>query len=342
MRARKLTWHQAFALESLPWIGRLHTAACQPPSRRRDALLQRPARQLFKLAYALGFGGRGTIRLNVKGSDKTLTFDTRNLQFETIYMPQFTEGCEPVVTLLNLLVGAQDVFYDVGSNWGYYSLLIGSRANYTGAVHAFEPLPSSFADLTSVVAQAGLDAQIVCHNIALSDRTGIGYMRVLDGLHSGIAKVTADGGDAEISLQRMDDLKLEPPNVIKIDVEGHEGEVLAGGIRTLGRARPMVVFESWIKPEQPSSTLSPLILLQDLGYAFFYPSWLVESDGYRYGVSEVGAREGELLNLALIPFDAEQRFVLKPYANILACHRDKLASLSELFDEAKMELVTVR
>jgi hypothetical protein len=51
------------------------------------------------------------------------------------------------------------------------------------------------------------------------------------------------------------------PSLIKIDVEGHEVEVLQGGRNTLNEAKPLLIIESF--PPKQSTILS---LLHELGY----------------------------------------------------------------------------
>jgi hypothetical protein len=51
------------------------------------------------------------------------------------------------------------------------------------------------------------------------------------------------------------------PSLIKIDVEGHEVEVLEGGRDTLTKIKPLLILESF--PPKQHTVLS---LLQELGY----------------------------------------------------------------------------
>ena len=48
------------------------------------------------------------------------------------------------------------VFYDIGSNWGWFTMHVASRPGFRGKIHAFEPFASSYADLCDLVRQAGL------------------------------------------------------------------------------------------------------------------------------------------------------------------------------------------
>ena len=57
-------------------------------------------------------------------------------------MPQNKPIYEPETSaLLDRLVGDDGVFFDVGANWGGYSVLIAARPTFHGTVHTFEPFP---------------------------------------------------------------------------------------------------------------------------------------------------------------------------------------------------------
>jgi hypothetical protein len=207
-------WHNPFRLDSVPFIDKLHRLAYAPSARLRQELPKIPLRPVFSFLYKKGVGGRGAFTLSVKGKPKKLGFDGRNLQFAALYMPQYESGYETeTAALLQLLVGPDGVFYDVGSNWGYYSLLLAAREGHEGKIHAFEPNPSSFRDLQDLVRQAGLESQIRCHQLGLSDRSGQGRLVVPDGIHGGMAKVAAQGGESVV-LAQLDELDWPPPSVI--------------------------------------------------------------------------------------------------------------------------------
>lgn len=325
---RRLLWRNPCAIARLPLVGRLHRAAYSPSARMRHELAKLPLRPLFSLAYRLGLGGRGSLSLSVKGAPRTLDFDGRNLQFTSLYMPQHLQGYEPdTFALLDALVTGDVVFYDVGCNWGYYALTLAARPGYKGAVHAFEPAAGSFRDLKDLVERTGLSAQIACHHMALSDRTGEGRMVAPDRLHSGLAMVTADPAGLPIALKKMDDLGVATPGVIKMDVEDHEAQVLDGGRQTLSRAKPHIVFESSID-RAVEIKMQPFERLAELGYVFFHPAWQV---GPARFAATTELKEGRPAVLALVPFEPSQRFLLKPLLNVLACHRDRLADLAASF-----------
>ncbi|MFA6003837.1 MAG: FkbM family methyltransferase [Elusimicrobiota bacterium] len=333
---RDLTYRNPYAIEYLPALARLHLAAWSPSQRMRQEIIKLPLRPIFKWVYKTGWGGSGRMRLNLQGTWTTLPFDARNLQFTSLYMPQHAQGYEPeTAALIDTLAASRSVFYDVGSNWGYYSLWIAGRAGFEGHVHAFEPLPGSFQDLTDLVARAGLAARITCHHAALSDSAAPAAMVIPDGLHSGLATVSQGPGGVAITRQRLDDLGIAAPDVIKMDVEDHEARVLAGGRQTLDKAKPHIVFESVRGRQKPSERIAPFALLEKLGYLFFCPTWVEKADGYNGYIECSKYRQGQPATLALVPFQPCQIFFLKEHLNVLACHQDKLPQLLALFSPAR-------
>ena len=148
----------------------------------------------------------------------------------------------------NLYEGA--VFYDVGANIGFFSLLASPVVGPSGAVYAFEPVPSNAAairqtkrlnQLTNIqvfeeaVAQLpGRADLMLTHHIggaSLASSSPPRYVtKVID-----VAVTTIDSVISE--------RRLRPPTMVKIDVEGAELDVLHGMSETLTVYRPTILYE---------------------------------------------------------------------------------------------------
>lgn len=133
-----------------------------------------------------------------------------------------------------------DVFYDIGANAGYYTLL-GSRAvGPEGEVKAFEPVPENVSKLMHHLLLNGI-ANVDVFEVALLDRSGRVCLALDDG--STQARLSSDGTLA-VEGRTLDVLDLSPPDVVKMDVEGAEAAVLRGGIETIREHRPLVFFST--------------------------------------------------------------------------------------------------
>ncbi len=336
---RRVAQRNPFRVEQLCWFSRLHMAAFRPRRRLSKRLVGRPAKKLFKFLFKQDwFVGQSSFALQVGGDWRRISFSPRNMQFGALYMPQNQPIYEPETSaLLDILVADDSVFFDIGANWGYYAAYLASRDGFQGRVEAFEPFPSTHQDLVSTVEQSGLSDTIGVHGIALSDRDGTANMAAWDGLQSGLARL----GDAEnpntarvdVPLRQLDSVDLPTPDVIKIDAEDHEEEVLRGAKDLLESARPIIVFENWLHPDNVRLTLGPLNFLADQGYRFFIIGW---QRGGKDGsmVPDLPAAGNDTVSLALIPFLPESRFFLSQQLNILAVPEDKMDQLREKFDHA--------
>ena len=144
---------------------------------------------------------------------------------------------------------------DIGANVGQMTTLMRRLAGSEGRVIAFEAHPEIFAELHAnmeLASQQPDASQIDLHNVGLSDRQGAGSLDPGPEWQNnrGMARVTglaANGGARiKIQLQMLDDLLLPDAKcgVCKIDVEGHELQVLRGATKALARgAIRDVVFE---------------------------------------------------------------------------------------------------
>lgn len=160
------------------------------------------------------------------------------------------------------------VCLDIGANIGNHARFF---ARFFPRVYAFEPHPRIFGLLSANAYGHGIVAQ----NYGLSDRAGsfaveenrenLGASRISDGAGSG----------PEYEVTRLDDVVSDlvqgDIGFVKIDVEGHEAQVIRGAAETLRRHRPIVTFEV-LGSAVTAGRAGALEELRALGYGHFY--WL--------------------------------------------------------------------
>ncbi|MFZ4522598.1 MAG: FkbM family methyltransferase [Bacteroidales bacterium] len=118
-----------------------------------------------------------------------------------------------------------------------------------GKKFAFEPIPELFQFLT---AKYAADSKVTIHPTALYDKTGTTtFQHVLSApAYSGIKKRKYEGKHVDINQITVDIDLLDhfiPADItidlMKIDVEGAELNVMKGGLSTLRRCKPVIIFE---------------------------------------------------------------------------------------------------
>ena len=143
------------------------------------------------------------------------------------------------------------VFLDIGANIGAYSVVISAEQNVTEC-HAFEPVPTLFAELRENILRNGLDEKIHAHEIVLSDDDGYVefLLRSKYGGDSGVLHTHLYSHLPFRSVERLRRRALDAVLAIsgrciiaKIDVEGHEMQVLKGSEGTLRRNKGYLQVE---------------------------------------------------------------------------------------------------
>jgi FkbM family methyltransferase len=121
-----------------------------------------------------------------------------------------------------------DLFIDAGANIGVFTIL---ASGATGAkTIAFEPAPFAYQYLAKNVLLNNLSTLVSARNIALGKQEGRIHFTAGLGTENHIVQDKDDQQSVEVALSSLDaQLKGLEPAVIKIDVEGFEHEVLAGG-----------------------------------------------------------------------------------------------------------------
>ena len=338
---RKIIRRNPFSIEKLPLVTRIYRYPFEKyETLGKLALFGAPYLAVFYICRRiLGLKPIGTFEFEIDGRKKPIRFDGSNTQFSALYFSRFSSGYEPHVSaLLDVLVPGRGNFLDIGSNWGWFSLFVASNKNFKGAVHAFEPFPSSFSDLVATVEQADLRDKVKCHDVALSNRDGQGSMFLPDNFQSGGATLTAETQQkstvgAIVKLASLDSLELGAVGVVKIDAEGSELPILEGGESLLQNQKPMIVFESGKHPLNAGGTLGSMVYLSKFGYVFFHLSWLRRWNDISFFVgddSDPDPRSEE--ELALVKFELQERFLHQDSMNIFACHEERLSETELLFD----------
>jgi FkbM family methyltransferase len=136
---------------------------------------------------------------------------------------------------------------DIGANIGNHSIFF---ANKFKNVYAFEPNPVTYEVLKINCTFAAEQKNITTVNVGLSDKEGslpfyinrsnIGGSQIIDVNH----KSSKDTIQINVkTLDQLIELKDASVALVKIDVEGHELNVLKGAKDTISRNMPAILFE---------------------------------------------------------------------------------------------------
>jgi FkbM family methyltransferase len=186
------------------------------------------------------------------------------------------------VEALRGCVRSGDTVFDVGANIGFYSVLFSRWVGPGGKVICFEPDPDNVLLLrrnlelnnceNALVREVAMGRTQEVSVFSRDPTTGAtGHLgkgptygeTVFGAGKEFLMPVKTETLDAEAQA-------LEPPDVIKLDIEGGEYEVLCGGSRVLREERPLVISElsAWADDGAYGKTRAELAieLFQDLNY----------------------------------------------------------------------------
>jgi FkbM family methyltransferase len=158
--------------------------------------------------------------------------------YEEFELALFRKECKPGMVLM-----------DVGGNIGYYSLAACAQTGDQATIYAFEPEPTVGAMLRDNLALNEFRS-VTTVDRALADKRGVLRLNVDEsntGKHSLVQSEGTNVKQIDIETLTMDEFVTERgiPRVdlIKIDVEGAEGLVLAGAQETIRRFGPVIFME---------------------------------------------------------------------------------------------------
>jgi FkbM family methyltransferase len=175
---------------------------------------------------------------------------------------------ETALLLLSFLIGRlrPKVFFDVGAASGDFARVAASHIASPPAVHAFEMQPLRVQGMCEALERDGLGGQVAVHLAGLSDhhegKKDIWFARThlyerepaphewreawWRRLKFAIRRQPRGLSKARVLITSIDHFVAEHavvPELIKIDVDGYEGKVLQGGMRTFAEHRPAIMLE---------------------------------------------------------------------------------------------------
>ena len=193
---------------------------------------------------------------------------------------QFEESIAVVLPYLE----NSSVFFDIGANIGYFSLLLMERLHFSGKAYLFEPVPNLARLCEDTFRNTAYDVTI--HQLALSDEDtmvdmlvdmdgNIGWNTLVD------EKKTVNMSPLRIQARKFDSLGIpHRPDFIKIDVEGSELKVLRGMFASLSAWQPL-----------------PIILCE-VGWGSSHPYWKEELEVF-----------SRLTTLGYVAYDLHKRLI---------------------------------
>ena len=208
------------------------------------------------------------------------------------------------------------IFYDIGANTGYYSLMAAFLGKGKITAYGFEPVNEFYRTAQESVFLNRLEETCHLYNYALGDKDQDTEI-LMSGTGSTLNFTAEDSSSGKFEFQKIKEATLDgfvekellkDPDFIKMDVEGYEYRVLEGGRKTLTRSTPVIYYEIFYKKKGgeliwPADTLKIEEFLLGLGYEIFTceEKKLTPMQEFKENLKVPKDKQGVFMNLALHP-----------------------------------------
>jgi len=185
------------------------------------------------------------------------------------------KNVEPELLLLPFLIKKSSAFIDIGSNKGLF-LFSALRFLDPSQIFGFEPNPLLFKKIKNVF------KKISIFNCALSDKNGEAVLTIpftkdqpddsLGNIDN--SEISENAFNFKVNLRTLDDceknLSGKTIGLIKIDVEGHELDVIKGAEKMIQKYQPNLIVE--IEQRHHKENVKKIIedLMQKFSYRVYY------------------------------------------------------------------------
>ncbi len=197
-----------------------------------------------------------------------------------------TEECEKAeaeFSVIKNIVKEGDYVIDVGANFGFYTQYLSKLVGNNGHVHSIEPISLTYEILLNNVTKLNLN-NVTVYNCAISEKNGIATMEIPkfnsgdDNFYEARIANRENGINSlrhfSVNLRTLDSLFINDDiriAFIKIDVEGHELNVINGALKLIKNYKPALFIEV---ASDPDDRRSPAFkLFEQLNNNGYLPYW---------------------------------------------------------------------
>ena len=183
----------------------------------------------FSGVYNLCFEGKQFNYINIDNDDGGIS------KFFWQEEPEFLS-----MKIWTAIVNSHKIALDIGAHTGRYSVIGGK---FGGDIVSFEPYYVNFCRLIDNLKLNKLNYQNALM-VGLSDKDKNGFLNIKSPLFYKSAGGKVSDNGINIRLLKLDNIKFNKPiNILKIDVEGHELEVLNGSKKKINEFLPYILIE---------------------------------------------------------------------------------------------------
>lgn len=180
------------------------------------------------------------------------------------------------------LIDPEQTFLDVGANVGFYSVAIAAtirKEGGTGKVLAFEPHPMNAARIRQNVSLNDLEPYCEVFSYGLSEENKISQLVLREDFEAGsqtgnASLLTGTPSDSRfksipVEVRRLDEVLSTAEaarrrvGFLKVDIEGHEQQLLRGAHELITKCRPTVLLEI-NKPLLPANLVAATSKIEEL------------------------------------------------------------------------------
>lgn len=251
--------HSARTADPLCWRPRAVTARLHPATRPetapRDAVSAMPATCKNQRKYRPQKAGDQPMTNAPidSGGEVHVAYGTAVFRLRSPYRNDYivqqieaTKGFYelPFLESLSRLLRPNDLVLDIGANIGNHAIFFAGVCE--ARVVAYEPEPALARALCENLQANSLDSRASVRAVALGSREGFVAIAAQTEQNSGATRFQPVSGDTSggIPMETVDEQNLDGPvRLMKIDVEGMEGEVLQGALKLIEQDRPIIAVE---------------------------------------------------------------------------------------------------